>query len=286
MEKSFSQRMGFKSVKQIIQVSTMDDALRNSLWNDFYKSFWPVLITSRQVNFQSFLDDIWMNHFKQPVDNVPGAYTKEALHEIREYFLSLPWIEVYDFIEFMVQTFPDAHAIKKFIKACNLTLERELSAYRFVERRLVPITSEQEIIAIEEALSVSRPFTQHLVRSLELLADRKTPDYRNSIKESISAVEAMCQLIVGDQKATLGKALAQLESKIGKYPHSLRNAFTQLYDFTSDAEGIRHALLGKSNLDIEDASFMLIACSAFINYLAAKAAKAGMELSQSQEVAK
>ncbi len=87
-------------------------------------------------------------------------------------------------------------------------------------------------------------------------------------------------MITGDQDATLGKALARLEGKIGKYPHSLRNAFNQLYDYTSGAEGIRHGLLGESHLDIEDAKFMLIACSAFINYLVAKADKAGMQLTQ------
>jgi hypothetical protein len=37
-------------------------------------------------------------------------------------------------------------------------------------------------------------------------------------------------------------------------------------------------MLGKSNLDIEDARFMLSTCSAFINYIVAKADKAGIEL--------
>lgn len=117
-------------------------------------------------------------------------------------------------------------------------------------------------------------------KSLELFADRKSPDYKNSIKESISAVEAICKLITGDSKITLGDALRQLESKLGTMHPSLRNAFNQLYGYTSDAEGIRHSMLGKSNLDIEDAKFMLTACSAFINYLVAKADKAGINIYQ------
>lgn len=36
---------------------------------------------------------------------------------------------------------------------------------------------------------------------------------------------------------------------------------------TSDAEGIRHALLNESSLGYEDSLYMLISCSAFINYL-------------------
>jgi hypothetical protein len=86
-------------------------------------------------------------------------------------------------------------------------------------------------------------------------------------------------LIAGNQKVTLGDALRQLENKLGGSMHpALRNAFNHLYGYTSDAHGIRHALLGKSDLDVEDAKFMLIACSAFINYLVVKADKAGIQL--------
>lgn len=59
----------------------------------------------------------------------------------------------------------------------------------------------------------------------ELLADRKSPDYRNSIKESISAVEAICKLITGSQKATLEDALRQLETKLGSVHPALKDAF-------------------------------------------------------------
>lgn len=59
---------------------------------------------------------------------------------------------------------------------------------------------------------------------------------------------------------------------------ALRGAFQKLYGYTSDADGIRYALLEESNLDFEDAKFMLVSCSAFVNYLKAKAAKAGLNL--------
>jgi hypothetical protein len=116
-------------------------------------------------------------------------------------------------------------------------------------------------------------------RALDLLADRKSPDYRNSIKESISAVEAICSLVAGSSSATLGQALKELEKKKSVDMHpALKGAFDKLYGYTSDAEGIRHALLKESNLDFEDAKFMLVSCSAFINYLRAKSAKAGIKL--------
>jgi hypothetical protein len=198
----------------------------------------------------------------------------------------LEWYEVYDFLEFLAKRYPNKTYCRMFTHNCNEILERELSAYRFNGKILAPITSEEEIAEVEKALSVSHKFTPHLDRALALLADKKAPDYRNSIKESISAVEAICKLITGSPKVTLGDALRQLENKLGTLHPALRNAFNNLYGYTSDAEGIRHGMLGESELDIEDAKFMLIACSAFINYLVAKTDKAGIKLSPSKRVTK
>lgn len=59
---------------------------------------------------------------------------------------------------------------------------------------------------------------------------------------------------------------------------ALKGAFEKLYGYTSSAKGIRHALLDEPNLGFEDAKFMLVSCSAFVNYLKSKAAKAGINL--------
>ena len=111
---------------------------------------------------------------------------------------------------------------------------------------------------------------QHLNQSLTLLSDRQNPDYRNSIKESISAVESICKIITQDDKATLGKALKIIEDKHGLHA-ALKGSLSQLYGYTSDADGIRHAMSGESNLSYIDAKFMLVACTNFINYLIEKA---------------
>jgi hypothetical protein len=39
------------------------------------------------------------------------------------------------------------------------------------------------------------------------MTDREQPDYRNSIKESISAIESLCRKITGNDKGTLGLVL-------------------------------------------------------------------------------
>ena len=165
---------------------------------------------------------------------------------------------------------------------CNSILERDLSGYRFVGKKITPITTKEEIAEVEEALRGTAfldPVVIHLNTALDLFSNKKSPDYRNSIKESISAVEAICNLLAGERKKSLTDALKLItrKQKIKIHP-SLLQSFIKLYGYTSDAEGIRHALLDEPNLNFEDAKFMLVSCSAFINYLKVKASKAGIDL--------
>ncbi|SCL74587.1 hypothetical protein L21_0467 [Methanoculleus chikugoensis] len=91
----------------------------------------------------------------------------------------------------------------------------------------------------------------------------------------------MCRVISKDKNATLGDALKLIE-KQGKIEMGtpLKAAFLKLYGWSSSSEGIRHALQDQPNLTLEEARFMLITCSAFINYLKGKCVKAGVSLSQ------
>jgi hypothetical protein len=155
-----------------------------------------------------------------------------------------------------------------------------MASYRFVSEKIVQITSEEEIASIEKALALPgglKPVTAHLHQALTLLADRKTPDYRNSIKESISAIESLSKILSGLTNATLSPALNAVEKKTKLHP-SLKEAFQKLYGYTSDAQGIRHALIEESDLDFEDAKFMLVSCTAFVNYMVVKAQKAEIKI--------
>lgn len=280
----FSQRKGFKPVKSVVQVDSVDLELKNGLWNMFSVFCWA----QHDARRVELLGDVyglctafWHDYFKWPLDTMRD-YGIEVRQTLRKYFFECEWYEVYDFIEFVANSYPNHSVRDNFAAACNSVLERELSAYRFVGGKLTEITSEEEMNEVEEAigsLSSLRPVSAHMRRALNLLADRESPDYRNSIKESVSAVEAMCNLVASSSTATLGQALRELEKKQAMDLHpALRGAFQKLYGYTSDAEGIRHALLEESSLEFEDAKFMLVSCSAFVNYLKAKAARAGTKL--------
>jgi AbiJ-like protein len=271
----FSERIGAKPPKTVLQLNSMDDDLRNGLWNVCYDS---QLKHIQDRYFDSQRDDftarLWRQFFKLPADEIP-LIPHELLNHIKTFYFAAPWFRVYDFVEFTAG-FPNTS--EQFRKKVNQVLQRERSGYHFIGYRLLPITSEDELSTIQDAMQLPEPLKPvrfHLETSVKLFSDRKNPDYRNSIKESISAVESICKIITGLDNTELGDALKRLEDKGIDLHKALKKAFLNLYGYTNDAEGIRHALLDEPTLDFDDAKFMLVSCSAFVNYLAAKATKAG-----------
>ena len=130
-----------------------------------------------------------------------------------------------------------------------------------------------EIQSIEK--STHTPFSavnMHIEKAVKLFSSRPQPDYENSIKESISAVESICCIITNSSSkdATLGKTLKKLKDH-GIYIHpAMENAYSSLYGYTSNEDGIRHGGMDFKSAPYEDAKYMLISCSAFVNYLIEK----------------
>ena len=282
----FSERIGQSQIKVDIQLDYMDNDLLNSLWNLVTMYITEPIRESRFISsseYKPFIQSLWFNHFKEPLDEIPNS-TIDIKHLLRERYFSWNHLEVYDFIDFVARTEQQHLPFDKelFIRDCNGILKRELSGYRFVNNQLAPITSELEINSIENALknSLDNNFKGvhiHLSEALNKLSDKTNPDYRNSIKESISAVESVCQQITGDKNSELGKALKKLK-EILPIHGALEQGFIKLYGYTSDGDGIRHAMMDEDNLDQEDALYMLISCSSFTNYLMTKADKLGIEI--------
>jgi hypothetical protein len=273
----FSQRIGKREIKTNLEREGISPELRNSLWTLILET----VIESKSEEEEygkkyssktNFYRSLWIHFYKWPIDNLPLSYRQVAEWQaqpiVRDWFFNSDWDLALDFVEFCVN-----YDDNVFSNIYNEFLKREMSAYRFVDNKLVEINSKEEIVEIESAIKNTDKFTSvktHLKRAVELYSDRKSPDYRNSIKESISAVESLAKIIVNDNKTTLGQALKEIEKK-HQIPGSLKTAFSALYGYTSDEGGIRHALLETGvKVDIEEARFMLIACSAFVNYLISK----------------
>jgi len=203
------------------------------------------------------------------VDEMPPSYEKLTA-KVKSIFFELSWNEVYDLIEAIHR---ECEYSSNFSSEINNALKLDRSAYRIIDGIISPITSDQEIESIEAASSHEEPFSEHINSALRLLADRTKPDYRNSIKESISAVEAICFKISGSRE--FEKAIKILQTKIGLHG-AMRSGFEKLYGYTSNDQGIRHALMDEASLEFEDAHFFLISCSAFVNYIICKMARLGL----------
>jgi len=231
---------------------------------------------------------------KVPADDLPYR-DYECRRWLKEYFYSLSWYEFYDMIEFVAENHRHMtrrssgyrsdylyHQVDndRVRLAFNGILERELSGYRFVAGILSPISDRAEVEEIADAVETAHKTglmgaVEHIRTALVLLGKKPEPDYRNSIKEAISAVESVAKQIGGTKSSGIDGALEEL-AKNSQLHGALKAGFKSLYGFTSDADGIRHAILDQPNVGFAEAKYMVVACSAFVHYLIQKADEAGM----------
>lgn len=270
----FSDRNGIKTENCILQFSDFDIRTRTALVNTTEQII-NSLYTKNQRAYQLFLKNILSEVYIREVD-----WTDEYDgDEVEDIIYKTIRIDGYDSVltlleyiagqmrGFASKIFPN-FTYSNAAQLYNDVFKREYVGYRFVDNIIVPITDEIELRAVSDSLNSNfKEIQQHFKKATAFLADRVSPDYPNSIKESISAVERMCSIILG-KSSTLGAALKQLETQGVVIHPSLKTAFDKLYGYTSDGSGIRHAgQLGGPDATFEEAEFMLVACSAFVNYL-------------------
>jgi len=273
--KSFSERKGLKPVSEVIQTGEMNEPLRNSIWNVIGTE----ILNNRAFRIAEFSSVLWGEYWKKPLDRIPikhnnwdgSANWSEVFAKIRDFYFQCSWNEAYDFLEFLAKFTNGRYGFGGFSDSVNSALEREMAGYRLIGVQITDITSEEEVEMLQEAISDSKyaGVSTHLRRSLELLSDRKNPDYRNSIKESISAVEAMAKIVTGKDGSTLGDALKVLE-KNRHINQRLKEGFEKLYAYTNDKNGIRHAMTEEHDISTPEARFFLLSCTSFVNFLKSK----------------
>lgn len=284
---TFSKRIGKTPEKKEIQIENMDLDLKIRLWNIILVYFLDEIdYNTRSSNneFNNFVLLLYHNFYKLPVDTI-SDYRPNVIDKIKTHFFKCEWFIIYDLIEFILKFENDKSNIDliEFKKIINSVLEEEFSAYRIINNQVVPITNEIEISQIENALKTTKQYASliganiHLNSALEKISDKKNPDFRNSIKESISAIESVSKVLSNNNKDSLGGALDKIKGKMNIHP-SLERGFKQIYGYTSDGDGIRHALMDNPNCFFEDAMFMVVSSSSFINYLIIKAEKSGINI--------
>ncbi len=282
---SFSQRTGIKPMRKAIQLKGLDLETRNRLWTIFKIGAWDYWSHDHRYkrdagSIEDLLEQLWFRYFKRPADERPEMHGRgrESCYDIlRNYFFSCSWNELFDFSEFVIHRLPDDLA-NPLVTALNEVLEEENSAYRIVGYHFAELTNENEIAEIDMAANSGlEGVSLHIVAAVKFLSDRKSPDYRNSIKESISAIEALFKVLTKSKSATFPEGLKRIKSVIALHP-ALLAGFEKLYAYTSDHDGIRHAIFETPSSSSSDAKYMLVSCSAFINYVIGKYVEAGRKI--------
>jgi hypothetical protein len=283
---SFSERMGHRAPRSLVQRDALDTETRTELWN--------VLVVLREI-FGSLaektyradkteihvLEAVWARHFKQARDEMNGAAYVWGV--IKSSIYKAEWHDVFDLLEAVVKNLERFKTTASSDLAIlvptwfNNCFERYLVGYRFIGNEITPVDSTAEaeaVVGAQETASDISGARHALDRAVELLADRSNPDYPNSIKESISAVESVVKKVTGE--GTLGAGLGKLEAAGLSIHPALRGAWSKMYGWTSDADGIRHAGIEAAHADQALAKYVLVVCSAFVSYLIEEGRKTGL----------
>jgi hypothetical protein len=219
------------------------------------------------------LELLWVSHYRRARDEAPS--TVGIWRTIKSSILEKSFFHCMDTIEAVLERL---NAVDRawvpnwehvIVEAINARFERNLVGYRLNGGQLVPFDRQEEMAAVADALDAAGPGSsaahEHLRQSLALLASRESPDYRNSIKEAISAVESVARSITG--ASTLGTAIKALPGAGMPMHRALLSAWSSMYGWTSDAGGLRHGNEEISHADQALAKYVLVTCSAFVTLL-------------------
>lgn len=269
-ENTFSRRNRLVKPPEPGNPGQLRDAERKKLWNLFHEVVYryyrlvPATITGERefiAPIRPLFRELWTDYFGRLRDRYEGP--DQMFQFLRAQFLEGPFYVPLDILESLIGkdcVVPDLQD----------KLEQELRSehcfYQLFQGKFIPRLPPEQRESLETALKASDPIRIHLETALRMLSDRQHPDYRNSIKESISAVEAACNHVTHQSNATLEDALRTLHNRKPLHP-TFKIALSKLYAWTGDENGVRHALMEAERVESVDAQFMLVTCSAFVNYL-------------------
>jgi len=281
LRKKFSERYGHITVRDSFQVDDINEGLKSRLWNAILHSYIDIQPTLNSFgqstshgahklkdnNVILFIKKLYDGFFK--THEIPSIIKNGFRDELKHEFFKLEWFEIYDLLEYISTTYPYNDTNNKFRTKVNEVLEDEMSGYRFIDEYITPIVDDVEIEEIEQAINSEYSGAKiHLSNALEHLSDRENPDYINSIKESISAVESVVNKISGSTNVALNRAVNNIPFEIDS---NFKGGIIKMYSWTSSADGIRHGVTGDTiNSAFAEAKYMLVICSAFINYIIEK----------------
>ena len=280
--KLFSHKNNYKKKNHNVQRDLFDQKTLNKIWDIIYKTIYSkegeYKIYEKGIkNIEKVLELIYIDIFKKPSDEAPEMYrfsnyfyvevNKKVYNDLKNmWFNDFNFEQRKNIIEIFCKVM-DGGIVNQF----NDLFEELLVPYRInSSNMIVSIDSKEEYKEIEKAIENE----SHMEKALEKLHDREKSDYRNSIKESILAVEEVCKSIytIYNSETKSDKFSDYVDFIEEKFflHHSFAESLKNIYKFSSDEKWIRHSGKTESNIYYEDARLILIMCSAIINYLKEK----------------
>ncbi|GAA0471384.1 hypothetical protein GCM10009096_10450 [Parasphingorhabdus litoris] len=271
-KRTFSQRQGIVELPSQMKLREIDNIMKSKLWRAFRTSLDAHQVFRQRGDppLRSPWNEIWesweIEYLENMVDS-PVFYRSQVGNQIKVYIEHQPYNIVFDFIEFVLQhqdcPFDLSIDLHQVFRECR-------PAYHIIDEMIVPVSEESEVEGIKTAVSEinSSPamgVKTHMASSTKHL---RAGDWGSSIRESITAVESAARFVAPGTKDLAGAMVALEKSGQLKHP-AMKQALSKLYGYTSDEQGIRHALVfaGTADVDESEAIFMFGACASFASYL-------------------
>ncbi|MCT8971706.1 AbiJ-NTD4 domain-containing protein [Microbaculum marinisediminis] len=270
----FSQRSGLEAIPQQLRLGEVSDELRRLLF--YYVSL--EIDRGRRHGTTRFTEiwkrvamDLHILFFKKSIETFDQKVS--ATEQRLSVFIKRAYIgPLFNLIEFFVRHPGCSDELKSELAGAFVAAR---AAYRIIDNQYIAaIGTEEQAAAFGRAIADAETKNATAARKQLIAAGvaLRNSDWAGSVRESIHAVEAIAVRLAPGTK-TLGKALEVLERRDHLHG-SLRRAFDTLYGYSSNEEGVRHALVfsDEAQVDEADALFMLGACASFVSYLLARGA--------------
>ena len=283
---TFSQREGYDPLPTPLQLGELPGEARTAVWNVVSEHMesssheyrmnmidWSEVVVDPRSEERPFdpwdviLRDVHVYHNNRALDELSTERVGAWMHDRIK---RGPFNRVFDLIEFVLR---HDHCPPDLATDLSDVFRRFQLAYIIdtgPPPTIFPATTAEEGNELRRNLAELRSTgldgcLSHLRKAPKCIIEG---DWAGSIRESIHAVESMARQIDPEASKTLGPALASLEKRSTLHP-ALKRAFNNLYGYTSDEQGVRHALLdnAQANVTIDEAVFMLGACASFASYL-------------------
>ena len=274
---TFSQAYGYEQLPQPLKPGTLSREARTKIWSLLYtyvrrESGYKVgVYTSLGARWRRILTYIHVEFCVLPINELDltiGAFVDNYQPRL----MNDSFNKVFDLLLAIMrhQDCPPefTESVGRVFETCRLAYVLQVDSPPTI---YLAATPEEGEAILRATTTLSNAGLEGAVRHLRQASDCiNQGDYPGAVRESIHAVESTARHF--DPRAkTLEPALKALEGAKTLHP-ALKQAFTKLYGYTSDEQGIRHALIDnpQANVDQDEAVFMLGACASFSSYLARK----------------